>query len=543
MAEIQNIEVSVLVDTSQALAALSDLHDELRDLAREIERVDKRGAKGISVDTNLENLKRELAKAKAQVEAAESGMTLNIDSEVDGFDAAATQAISEGNFGSFTFGRPGGRRKDRRSDLQQIMDHFSGSLGDAVERLRGFNLRMSDIHNAFAAVVPLLIVFIGAIPAAVTALLTLAGAAFAAAGAFATMVGLGAMGAASDGNMPSAEDFQEMFEDVRDSFFEAFAPLAERLEPLFKDGLRGLELFFQAIAEEGDALMALSDEARSFGRFLIEFVPRALRGLAGLAEAFSGVLGNFGRWLNSNIINIIGSFVEITVDALPAIIALTKGIMQALPGIIDLSIGFARIATVIIEVIGWVGKLLTLFGILSGEQIGLVIAGLLSLASAVALVNALIGVFSGTIIAGAISSMANFAASLLFGASAFTALSLTEMAATAALVAFLSVATLGLAFAFGSAIIGWAQNFMGLSESIDTATSSMKEFNRVSGEGTGGDGFNPYGGGGSGSMSGSKSRPNGGVAINIESSGDRQQDKSNGKYAGWHAGRTTGRGA
>lgn len=546
MAAIQNLEVVVDVDISEALGKLTELQDELSELATDIEKVDARGAEGIDITTDLDGADEELAALKAKLKAFERGNTVNIDTNVDrgmrgpGFktmsspNAASPDALRNGM--GMLFGGGGDKKSGR---LSRLMDKLGDQIGKAANKLSGFKLRMSDLHNVLASIIPVLLVFIGAIPAAVTALVTLAGAALSAAAAFAVMGGLGAMAFGTENGDFSMDNLEEAFNDIQSAFFEAFSPLANRLEPLFKDALDGLERFFYAIASEGDALMALSDEARAFGGFIIDFFPKVLSTLGGLAEAFSGVFSKLGDFLQNN--EIIKGFVKATMDALPAISALIGMVIKALPGLIDLSIGFARVATSVIMVITLIGKLLTLFGLLSGEHIGLVVASLLSLASAVALVNALVGLFSGTVIASAITSMASFAASALFGAEAFGALSIAQMIATGSLVAFLTVASLGLLVGLGAMALSAAGDFLNLADGIGAATSAMDEFNDVSNRGGAG-GVNPYGNGGDDGGDDSRFPPGGGGAasVTIESSGDKEKDKSNGRYAGWRMSRMTG---
>lgn len=549
MADIQNIKVAVNVDISSAIAKLTDLQDELSDLAADIEKVDARGAEGIDIRTDVDSIDDDLTKLAAKIKAFESSTDIDVATNTDNLTGPGFQTL-----GSPTAADPGDlaagmgmlfgddRRSSRRGRMMRRMtENMSESLDSAIDRLKNFNLRMSDIHNAMAALIPLLIVFIGAIPAAVTAILTLAAAALSAAAAFAAIGAFGAMGMATQGGNFDMERLTSMMEDIRDTFIETFAPLAERLQPLFEDGLDGLEKFFQAVADQGDALVALSDEARAFGGWLIEFVPEMLRTLAGLAEAFDSVFGQLGSYLSNNFRNVIRGLIQDTYDALPAISALINMLLQALPGLIQVSIGFARVATAVLWVIKQVGRLASLFGVISGEHMGMFLASLLSIASALAITSALVGLLSDTIIAKGISSLASYAASALFGASSFTALSYAEMAATAALIAFLTVASLGVLAGLAAVAAAAASSFLTQSDAIDQATASLKDFNRVSGR-TDGSSFNPYGGGNAPRSGAGRpgSSVGGGASITIERTGDRESDKSTESYAYWRQGRTSG---
>lgn len=573
MAAIENLEIIVDVDIGSALAALEDLQDELRDLAESIEAVDAVGTEGINIRTNLDDADAELAALQAKLEAFEAANELNIDTDFDrgrytipNFQQGGTKADNIGELFSF-MDFPGGGDSGR-GGLFKRLRRQAGELTDTFDE---FDLRMSDMHNMMARLVPLLLVFIGVIPAAVTALVGLAAAAIAAAASLAAIIGFGAMGVGLQGGEFDMQRLTDVLEGVRDSFIEAFAPLAERLEPIFMDAVDGLERFFQAVANQGDALMALTDEARAFGGFLMDFVPDALRTLAGLVEALSPLFAAFGNWLDQNFNNIMRDLASLTAQAAPAIAALIIRLGQAVPWLVEMSIGFTQVANVVVEILGLLNMLLNLLGI-NARVFGLVTAAVLSLASAIALTNLFMGSFIGTALVGAITSMYRFAiatatasstmtlfgsttiasaigalvsfvASLITSGAALLGFSVSAYTATAAAAAFLTVVTLGA----GAAIIGLALSastaFLGLAGNIDSATQSLKDFDRVSGKT---DGFNPYGSGTAGAGaadvgSGSgAARAGGARVVNIESSGDPDEDRSNARYAGWRQGRTTG---
>jgi hypothetical protein len=574
MAAIENLEIIVDVDIGSALAALEDLQDELRDLAESIEAVDAVGTEGIDIRTNLDDADAELAALQAKLEAFEAANELNIDTDFDrgrytipNFQQGGTKADNIGELFSF-LDLPGGGRDRGRGGILGSLRKQAGELSDTFD---DFDLRMSDMHNMMARLVPLLLVFIGVIPAAVTALVGLAAAAIAAAASLAAIVGFGAMGVGLQDGQFDMQRLTDVFEDIRDSFIEAFAPLAERLEPLFLDAIDGLERFFQAVAGQSDALMALTDEARAFGGFLMDFVPGALRALAGHVEALSPLFKEFGQWLGANFNNIVHDLASLTTQAAPAIAELIIKLGQAVPWLVEMSIGFTMVANVVVEVLGLLNMLMNLLGI-NARVFGIVTASVLALASAIALTNLFMQSFIGTALVGAITSMYRFAiatatasstmtffgsttiasaigalvsfiASLITSGAALLGFSVSAYTATAAAAAFLTVVTLGA----GAAIIGVALSassaFLGLAGNIDSATKSLKDFDRVSGKT---DGFNPYGrgteGAGAAAVGGSgQTRGEGaGTTINIESSGDPDEDRSNGRYAGWRQGRTTG---
>jgi len=573
MAAIENLEIIVDVDIGSALAALEDLQDELRDLAESIEAVDAVGTEGINIRTNLDDADAELAALQAKLQAFEAANELNIDTDFDrgrytipNFQQGGTMADNIGDlFGFMDF--PGGG-DGGRGGLFKSLRRRAGELTDTFDE---FDLRMSDMHNMVARLVPLLLVFIGVLPAAITAMVGLAAAAVSAAASLAAIAGLGALGVGLVGGEFDMQRLTDVWKDVQSSFIDAFAPLAERLEPLFMDAIDGLGRFFQAIADQGDALVALTDEARAFGGFLMDFVPGALRTLAGLVEALSPLFAAFGNWLDQNFNNTVRDLASLTAQAAPSIAQLIIKLGQAVPWLVEMSIGFTMVANVIVDVLGLLNLLLNVLGI-NARAFGLVTASVLALSSAIALTNmfmssfistALIGaitsmyrfaiatatasstmtVFGSTTIASAIGALVSFVASLITSGAALLGFSVSAYTATAAAAAFLTVVTLGA----GAAIIGLALSastaFLGLAGNIDSATQSLKDFDRVSGQT---DGFNPYGAGtkgaGAADVGGTSGRSGqaGSTVINIESSGDPDEDRSNARYAGWRRGRTTG---
>lgn len=602
MAAIENLEIVVDVDISSALAALEELQEELQDIAETIEAVDARGTEGIDIATSVDNLDSELAGVMAEIEAFEASQSIDIPMDVHDrsfeeilgragagsvdelagtFQDDMLAAFQGANldFGGFNVprgrgidGGGGGDRGGIFSSLRERARRLSNRFSNLTDRLGGFRLRMSDIHNLFASLVPLLGVFLGAIPAVITAFYGVAAAAGIAAASLAAMAGLGALGVGLVGGQFSMDRLTQVWQDIKDSFIEAFAPLAERLQPLFEDAIDGLGRFFQAIANQGDALMALTDQARAFGSFLMDFVPGALETLAATLEALSPILSNIGSYINENFNSFMRQLTRFTAMAVPVVSELVQTFVAALPTLISIGIQFAQIATILLRMIGVLWRIITLGGALDGVMgtlIGtlLVAATAFSLANTAALRFALTGLWSGitalyrfmvalatastqmtifgsTTLASAVSALIGFTASLFSTIAGLIGFSLSAYQATIAAAAFWTAVTLGAAAFLLPMITGMAAGFLGLSNNIDKATSSLKEFDRVAGN-TGG-GFNPYGGASPAEAadvggSGGPSRGTGGkTVINIESSGDGDEDRSNARYAGWRQGRNTG---
>lgn len=531
MAAIQNIEVVVDIDISKAVAALTELQGELLDLAKTVEMVD--AAARVEVDTSVESVSDDLAREASKIEAFKAA---------HGLENLSLVARGGGGGGRLAgMLAPGRRARTRALRRGGPLKSFAFNLKRAITEMDGFSLRMSTLHNLLAAFIPALVVLIAAVPTAVNAILGLATAAIGAAGALLAIGGLGALGAATEGGqMPSMEDFTEFMKDIRDSFFEAFLPLAERLEPVFLDALDGLERFFEAIAAQGDSLVALVDEVRAFGRFMTEFIPDVLGALAGAVEALAPAFARLGEFLHEDT-QIIRTMTQLTLEALPALGAVAKIIVDALPGLVEFSTGMAMAAAVIFKLIGAVWGLFRSLGF-TNKQLGFLIGTFLTSITIMALMS--------FFIKSRLAAAFLYLAKILFGraliAMGVTTQSLWQMS-FAALAAYSAVAllitalTLGAgAFLIGGAVSMLADEFFGLAEGVTEATGAMRDFDRVS-QGT--SSFNAYGNAPRPAETGSAFTGGGGTTVNIETTGDRNVDKSAANKGAWRMGRTSGKGA
>jgi hypothetical protein len=595
LSAIENLKLVVDVDIASALTKLQDLQEELADLADKIKSVDTRGSKGININTRLDDLDTELTRIATELEAFEATNDLEIDVDLEGLSSEvakvraqlaaleatggtsisadvkkATRLIPEGRFGEMSMedisagiDLRGGLLGD--SEMGREIQQFARKISNARDEMSEFNLRMTDMHNMLARLVPLLLVFIGAVPAVVTALVGLAAAAVAAGSALLAIAGFGAMGVAMEGGEFNMQNLTDVLEEIQRDFLDAFAPLANRLEPLFRDAADAMTLFFNAVAQQGDALMELTDEARAFGQFMMDWVPDVLASMAAMAEAFAPVFGAMGDALQDA--QVLRTLTELAMEVMPAISQMTNIIISAIPYIVKMSIGFALVSNQIMNVLSVLGSFLRMLGI-SPEMLGIVVGSMLALASAVALTNTILGSFVATTLSSAISSMYFFFLTLVRTWSAMTAFATTAIGkaiislynfiataitasgsmyglgtsilfSTQALAAFLTLASLGtLGAILVPMALSAAESFTSLGSSIQGATSALKEYDRVAGQTD--SAFNPYSGGGSppDNGGGGISGPSGNVII--ESSGDAEKDRSNGRYASWRNGRTTG---
>lgn len=364
--------------------------------------------------------------------------------------------------------------RDGNIRLTQAVGEVTDELGDMAANSKLTNLSMSDIHNAFARLVPLLITFLGTVPALIGAFVTLYAAAITAAGALAALTGLAAIGFAMEDGTTNidTERLQEALSDVRQDFLEAFAPIAERLEPLFRDGLDGLERFFNEIAQEGDALIALTDEARAFGGFLIDFIPSALRDLAALVSALSDEFGGIGRFLQQNFTRIIRGMVETTVQALPAISQLLQLIASMIPPLIRMSIGFVRVTSGIFLLLGAIGDLIGWFNI-SSEIMGIVIALSLSLLTATLLLH-------GAYKTLGMGLMQNTVVALYNWTRAVIASTLATYGLSSSIITLFTLLTLGVFAIAAAGLVKLGTEAMSAKSDVDKLNSSLEDFNRLS---------------------------------------------------------------
>lgn len=600
MAAIENLEIIVGVDISSAIANLEDLQDELKDVSRAIRRASTNS--GIDVSTRVESISDDLSLLKARLETFEATNSLDIDTNVnnlsaitgggggglgipqlrgvmrdavaDGMEMGANDAssnisdsVQDGfnrpfmEMGSLAWARrgqtasgmgmlfgdddssgiSGGDGSGTRSFSRRVRD-MASRLGGVMPNLDNFDLRMSDLHNMLARLVPLIFVFIGAIPAAIAGIYTLAAAAVAAGASLMALAGFGALGLAMEGGEFNAQNLSDAFDRVRQDFLDAFTPLANRLQPLFEDGLAGLETFFDEIAREGDALVALTDQARSFGRFVTEFVPEALRSIAALVAGFDNIFGNMGNFLNREFANVMQTIVEIALQAIPALAHLTLVIGRMLPTIVEISSGFLHMTAIIIRLLGAIGQIVGLLPI-SAEAFGLVTAAMLTAASAgLLLSSSLVSVgYSALVSAGrSIIQLLSIVASYIGVSGSAIASTLGLAASFRALAAAIALTGIG-AIVVGLGFI--ASSALSAKSNIEGMTSALQDFQKIqsgmSGSGFGGGDSDPYG------FNPDDPRQQGGTGgnvtvFNVESGNDANEDRSNLEYADWMSSRTTG---
>lgn len=427
----------------------------------------------VELDRLASNL-RELATTQATVDERQD---INVDADGHGSIAALTaniqalnatmmeaKALSVGGIAD------GGVADGGRSGLPMgAGSRHSGILG----LLDKFSLRMSSLHNLLANLIPLLANFILAIPAAITGLIAVGTAALGAAAALAAIGGFAAMGFAMQGGEFQLDRLTDALEGIRDDFIDTFGPLANRLEPLFRRGLDGLSMFFEAMADRGGILLALRDEAEAFGQFILDFVPDAVASIGRFTDAMAPALAAVGAFINDT--EFMQSMAQMMNEILPLFEELGPAIATLLPGLVRLSIGFLAVSTMILMVIEEFTQLINvipggamIFGVLAGTALTL-ISVLGTLAFAATVVSKSMAILGITSLSSVVPALEAYTIATLEAA-------IGTYGLASAIGALLAITGIGL-LAVGIGIA--AKEMWTLGSNIERATKSLKRFDSV----------------------------------------------------------------
>lgn len=491
MSETEQLEIVIDV--------LDQFTDEINRLLTELATIEAAAEKveDITIDVDIRG-EQQLNALMGQMAALQGMDFAGVgDVDVGGADFAAPAAGSSGGVIPLDGVAMGGgaagasAMPEAAEETTEALHSLSSSADGAADGFRLTDLRMSDMHNAMAKLIPILATFIFALPAVIGAVGALAVAAGAAAVALASLAAFGALGfgLAQDPNNP-LQGLTEAVDEIRDDFLDAFGGLARRLEPLFRDALDGLDRLFEAIASRQDSLMGLTDEARAFGQWVMDTLPSALEEMARFVDATSEALGIVGEALGGiDFFDILAYMLERT---LPHIIVFGSRLQEMMGHLFGLSVGFLRVTNAVLMFVNVFLEIITVGGMFD-EQVGIIVGSMLTLYSAILLTR---GALVTTLLPALITvGKALFAvnASSLKAAAAQVYLKLTTLSLTSAVYALagaVAVATAGLSVVAGVASI-MGSKFGGLSTDIDSATSSLKEFRRESNRMDSG-GRNPY---------------------------------------------------
>lgn len=380
--------------------------------------------------------------------------------------------------------------------IGESVDKNALQMEQLKESLFNARIGMTQFYDIVAAGLPLMLTFVGSIPAVIGALGGLAAAALGAAGGLAGILGLGLAGAArseAGGGIPSAEDFTALFDGVGEAFFESFDPLLTEFEPLVRDAIGGLPGVFDQLADASTVLVSLKDDARAFGTFVVDFTSGAIRELGTLANAARPVFGMIAEGLsNLNITQRLGGALR---ETLPQLAQLTSLFLDALPVIFNISRGLLFVSTAITQFVGGiVGGIRAFFGLFGvADQVdtmfGVLIGSTLVLGSALFLTTNIMSMMNSSFVTlltnmgaakfagdGLVSTLGNIALGMkgvtLSSLSAASAINAAKLALKTFMI---STVVGGGLVALTSAVSYLAQEWGVLGDEIDGVTDSMRE--------------------------------------------------------------------
>lgn len=500
---IENLEIiiDVIADAEQELERLAADLLELQTIAETTDDVnidvDVRG------DRELDALMAQLAAIEAMDRAGVGNVSAGVRDT-----SAVRAAVAPGGAGgmgisqllSAQVDQMGRLIRDLNVDLDEMGDSMAHTMSAADRAADSFNiadLSMSDLHNTMAQLVPVLIVFVGALPAVIAGVVALGTAAFAAAASLAAIAGLGFLGAAmarGEGNF--MEGAQDILSEIQSDFMDAFGGLSQRLAPLFEDFLDGLDRMFQRIANLDDVLMSLTAEARKFGDFMSEWMVGLIRDLGLMADAFAPVFGMIADFAED--MDLIEALTVFMADALPDLVVLNRLLIGMLTRLTEMSKGFLEVANAVgltlnafftlFEMLGVSNKQM---GILIGTLlVGVTVANLLSSALVASLIPAIIraGQYFAYLTAAAIANNASLW-SIIYTEIVARTTTLSLSASLWTLFGSLVVVTGG-TYLLVAAVGALASGFTSLGADVDTATESLANFQAQ--QNSMGSGTNPY---------------------------------------------------
>lgn len=365
------------------------------------------------------------------------------------------------------------------NDVDPGLTSFGGEtrrrmLARSTDELR-FTIRR--FHQIFAAMVPLLGVFIGALPAAITALGGLAAAAIGAAGVLGAIGGLGVIGISLEqtgeiGLDPIVEELQSL----GSTFKDAFGPLAESFTPIIRDFITEMELMAGPLATASSALLEFRGMFEGFGQFLGDALPSFTRDFLAFTQAAMPVLQGIFNTLAS--VDIFGILASNLAKALPMLVLMGQSLMEILPAIVQVSHGFLVVASVLTYVVGVVSTIINTVPYL-GEVLGILAGAFLTLTTAATMYNLAqtttitlarkwAAAAAGTLLTGIKTAIIGFG-KMVAAVWAYSSSMIVSIALTAT---FIGLLTGGLAIA----LAGIASIFDDLTDSIGGARQELKQF-------------------------------------------------------------------
>lgn len=217
----------------------------------------------------------------------------------------------------------------------------TGQLSRFRKRIERTRLTMSTFYDILATLIPLIGVFVGAMPAAIAGLSALATVAVGAAAGLASIAGLGALGILAQGD-GSMKPLKKEIREITDTFANEFRGLATRLAPLVRGMFDDVQGAIRGFAQQEDAIVAFSDEFEQISTYLAETLPSAFGDLLRFGDRFSNIFGRaFARIEGLDFFGMMGDFIRDTAGSLGHI---ANEVLLLMPAIINLSKGFLDVA-------------------------------------------------------------------------------------------------------------------------------------------------------------------------------------------------------
>ena len=379
------------------------------------------------------------------------------------------------------------RAQPEFDDRQQggFLKQLRRQTDDIAKEFVDFEFTIESFHKIFAAMVPLVVAFVGALPAAISAVAGLATAALTAAGGLAVLGGLalGGMMLTPSGQL-STEPLMERLRGLFDTFLTEFEPVMRQFEGLAIGAFDQFEQMLGPLAQASTTLTVLEDEFNAVLSTITGGLPRAVQTMAAFAEATAPVLGMvLGQLMSADVLTF---FIQQLSRLEPVIFVLIGSLKELIPAIVIVSEGFLLTVTVLSSFAAILSTVINRFPIL-GQLLGFAASLVLILASATTIASLATMAYNTALIQEiatlyaaakahliANSAVAKWIAGQIAAAKAAIASALGISATTAAVVALIGALTLGV-----GALAAASSGFLDLRDSIGLANAELEKFNEL----------------------------------------------------------------
>lgn len=329
-----------------------------------------------------------------------------------------------------------------RGMISRGLHRFRRSAGNLGDELRELNFTMGAFHQVIASLIPLLGVFIGALPAAITGVVALGTAALA---ATAALAGIGVLGAAGlslqESGEVSMDPIMERLGQVSDTFVEAFSPLAREFAPTIQYAIDQIEAMAGPLATASEGLLQLRGAFEGAIGFITGSLPSMVADFTAFATAAMPILSGFVQFFSD--VDWLGAFASELARAWPFLVMFGNAIVDMLPAIMSLSQGFLVVAGVVTMVTGQMLSLINTFPF-AAKMVGVLIGAFLTLVSVMTLHRVLITGTTGAVLNMARAFGTRVVQSIATWINAQTALNLTLRQTAVLLGSIMGILTFGL---------------------------------------------------------------------------------------------------